>query len=193
MVGAALGRFYCSAFKDELTRARLTFSYTYIHSHTHTPIEAHHAQCRRQGHASVRRPAGNRPTNNRGRHARPVASMRTKGGTSWRSRKRERVSALEGRQRTFCCWLARPSDLLQLGLRALAVCACFASGLLCDSVVGSLSRSNSLYIGRSRARSTSSAVGPEQIQIYCEQSSSCAQATGGSQWCLMKHNLCSTF
>lgn len=46
VVGAALGRFYCSAFKDELTRARLTFSYTYIYSHTHTPIEAHHAQCK---------------------------------------------------------------------------------------------------------------------------------------------------
>ena len=39
---AALGRFYCSAFKDELTRrALLTFTYTL----TYTPIEAHHAQC----------------------------------------------------------------------------------------------------------------------------------------------------
>lgn len=116
VVGAALGRFYCSAFKDELTRARLTFSYTYIYSHTHTPIEAHHAQCRRQGHASVRRPAGNRPTNNRGRHARPVASMRTKGGTSWRSRKRERVSA----------WRVGSAHSAA-GLRALATC----SSLVC--------------------------------------------------------------
>ena len=168
-------------------------THTYTHIHTHQLKPTMHSAEGKATQACEGQHAGNRPTNNRGRHARPVASMRTKGGTSWRSRKRERVSALEGRQRTFCCWLARPSDLLQLGLRALAVCACFASGLLCDSVVGSLSRSNSLYIGRSRARSTSSAVGPEQIQIYCEQSSSCAQATGGSQWCLMKHNLCSTF
>ena len=91
----------------------------HIHTLTYTPIEAHHAQCRRQGHASVRRPAGNRPTNNRGRHARPVASMRTKGGTSWRSRKRERVSALEGRQRTLRArlapaWFARPSGVCLL-------------------------------------------------------------------------------
>jgi hypothetical protein len=91
-----------------------------IHIHTltytHTPIEAHHAQCRRQGHASVRRPAGNRPTNNRGRHARPVASMRTKGGTSWRSRKRERVSA----------WRVGSAHSAA-GLRALATC----SSLVC--------------------------------------------------------------
>ena len=66
--------------------------------------------------------------------------MRTKGGTSWRSRKRERVSAW--RVGSLVC--AR--DLLQLGLRALAVCACLASGLLCDLVVGSLSLGRTLYI-----------------------------------------------
>ena len=42
VVGAALGRFYCSAFKERTYASvpQLTFTYT----HTHTPIEAHHAQ-----------------------------------------------------------------------------------------------------------------------------------------------------
>ena len=109
VVGAALGRFYCSAFKDELTRARLTFSYTYIHSHTHThqlkptmhsaegkATQACEKASRQPAHQQLRTAC----------HARPVASMRTKGGTSWRSRKRERVSAWRVGS-AHICWLAR--------------------------------------------------------------------------------------
>ena len=122
-----------------------THTYTHIHTHTHQLKPTMHSAEGKATQACEGQHAGNRPTNNRGRHARPVASMRTKGGTSWRSRKRERVSAcLEGRQRTFCyCWLARASDLLQLGLRALVVCAC-----LCKRPTHSVTRSLALFLGR---------------------------------------------
>ena len=89
---AALGRFYCSAFKDELTRALLTFTYTL----TYTPIEAHHAQCiGKQGHRSKRlAKASSQPAHQQSRTACHAAGGfdGDKRGTSWRSRKRERVS-----------------------------------------------------------------------------------------------------
>ena len=143
---AALGRFYCSAFKDELTRrALLTFTYTL----TYTPIEAHHAQCiGKQGHRSKRLAKASQPAHQQSRTACHAAGGfdGDKRGTSWRSRKRERVSPWSVSLRwTAATWFAlhgawRPRRPLSLSL------------------------SRSLY----RSLLCAQRCLQEQIQIYCE-------------------------
>ena len=143
---AALGRFYCSAFKDELTRALLTFTYTL----TYTPIEAYHAQCiGKQGHISKRLAKASQPAHQQSRTACHAAGGfdDDKRGTSWRSRKRERVSqslerftALDGCNLVcFARCLAASSASLSL-LVALSIGRSYAHSAACKSKSKSIVR-----------------------------------------------------
>ena len=121
---------------------------SHSHTHSHTPIEAHHAQCSKQGQKSGQRRPANWPTNNRGRQAMPVASMTTKGA---------QVGAQESGRESVSPWSA--------SMRWTAIAWFPLHGAWRPRSRFSLSLSVALSIGCSCAHSV---VWQEQIQIYCE-------------------------